>query len=116
MGYVYLIHLEKPLPGNRRHYVGYARDRDHLENRWAKHRSSEGAQILKEANEAGITWMVVRVWMDVGPDKEKSVKATASKFICPVCKAKAGEIARYKKRNRQVSRAAIQQTIETEAA
>ncbi len=115
MGYIYLVHLERPLPGGRRHYVGYARDREHLDERWAKHRASEGAQFLKEANEAGIGWIVVRVWMNVGPDKEKQVKSMGAKFICPVCKAKAAEIARQKKLSRQVSRAALSVSDAVEA-
>lgn len=115
MGYVYLIHLEKPLPGGRRHYVGYARDKQHLEERWAKHRSNDGAAFLKEANKAGINWMVVRVWMGVTPEKEKSIKGMQAKFICPVCKAKQAEIAKHRKML-QVSRARSESTVNAEAA
>jgi predicted GIY-YIG superfamily endonuclease len=93
MGYVYLVHLEKPLPGGR-HYVGYTSD---LEKRVALHRSGEGAKFLKQANEAGIGWVVVRVWMNADTDKEKSIKSMSARIICPVCKAKAAEIARQKK-------------------
>ncbi len=114
MGYVYLVHLERPLPGGRRHYVGYARDKQHLEERWAKHRSGEGAEFLREANKAGIAWLVVRVWMNATPEKEKSVKAASSRAICPVCKAKAGEIARQKKLLR-VSRARSELPVNVDA-
>jgi predicted GIY-YIG superfamily endonuclease len=107
VGYVYLVHLERPLPGGRRHYVGYARDKDHLEERRLKHRAGTGAQILKEANEAGISWLVVRVWMNATSDKERQIKSMAAKFICPVCKAKDAELARQKKLLRQVSRARL---------
>lgn len=100
MGYVYLIHLESPLPGNKRHYVGYT---DNLGQRIEQHRSGEGAKFLKQANEAGINWLVVRVWLDADRDKEKSVKSMSAKIVCPVCKYKAGELARLRKRQRQVS-------------
>jgi predicted GIY-YIG superfamily endonuclease len=93
MGYVYLVHLEKPLPGGR-HYVGYTSD---LAKRISLHRSGDGAKFLKQANDAGIAWMVVRVWMNADTDKEKSIKSMSARIICPVCKAKSAEIARQKK-------------------
>jgi predicted GIY-YIG superfamily endonuclease len=111
MGYVYLIHLERPLPGGR-HYVGYTAD---LSNRIELHRSGEGAKFLKEANEAGISWLVVRVWMNADTDKEKSIKGMSARIICPVCKAKAAEIARQKKLL-QVSRSDLSVNKPLEAA
>ncbi len=77
VGYVYLVLLERPLPGGR-HYVGYT---DDLETRIASHRAGTGAQFLKQANEAGIAWMVVRVWMNAGRDKERSVKGMSARIV-----------------------------------
>ena len=98
---------------HQRHYVGYT---DDLARRIEQHRAGEGAEFLKRANEQGITWMVVRVWMDADRDKEKSVKGMSARIVCPVCKAKAGELARHNKRKQQVSRSALSVSEVSEAA
>lgn len=86
MGYVYLIHLEKPIgKGNQQHYVGFARDLEHYKERISKHRNNEGSKLLKAANDEGINWIVVRVWADATADTEKAVKQRSMKNTCPVC-------------------------------
>jgi predicted GIY-YIG superfamily endonuclease len=108
---VYLVHLERPLPGGR-HYVGYT---DDLEKRIELHRAGQGAKFLKQANEAGIGWIVVRVWMNADRDKERSIKGMSARIVCPVCKAKAAELARQKMLQR-VSRSALSDGDTVEAA
>ncbi len=96
MGIVYVVHLERPIE-HMRHYVGFARDNDHLKERIAKHRSGDGAGLLKIANNAGIPWMVVRVWTGVPPEKERAVKSSSIKGVCPVCIFKELEIKKIKR-------------------
>jgi predicted GIY-YIG superfamily endonuclease len=111
VGYVYLVHLERPLPGGR-HYVGYT---EHFESRINAHRARTGSQFLKQANEAGIAWIVVRVWMNADRDKERSIKGMSARIVCPVCKAKGAELARQKML-RQVSRSALSRSEAVEAS
>jgi hypothetical protein len=56
---VYLIHFDSPL-----------KHAQHFE----KHKSGSGANILRAANEANITWPVVRVWEDGDRTFERKLK------------------------------------------
>lgn len=86
MGVVYLIHLERPLGnGKQKHYVGYTED---FEKRISQHRSNEGSQFLKAANEQGINWIVVRVWRDATLEDERRIKHQTTRGTCPVCRQK----------------------------
>lgn len=84
MGYVYLIHFEKPI-GNARHYTGYT---DNFEKRISQHRNGEGSDLTRIANERGINWLVVRVWQDATIETEKSIKTMSTKITCPICRQK----------------------------
>lgn len=105
MGYVYLIHFERPI-GNARHYVGYT---DDFEKRVTEHRSGKGSQLTRLANEKGINWLVVRVWQNSTLDKEKSIKGMSTRITCPICRQKeTDKKSRENDVKRQVSIAAIQ--------
>lgn len=103
---VYEIHLERPigqqqsdesrelhhLPPRKRtysephaqHYIGGT---ENLERRLAEHRSGEGAALLRQANEQGIPWQVVRTWeCEDGWEYEKRLKDQKNAArLCPVC-------------------------------
>lgn len=81
---VYLICFEEKL-AHAQHYIGFA-DHD-LEQRIKKHKSGQGARILKACNERGIKWEVVRVWEDGDRTFERKLKNQKnSKCLCPKCK------------------------------
>lgn len=84
MGYVYLIHFERPI-GNAQHYTGYT---DNFEKRVSEHRSGTGAELTRLAKEKGINWLVVRVWQDATLETEKSIKSMSTKITCPICRQK----------------------------
>lgn len=83
---VYLIHLDTPL-AHAQHYLGFVKN--NLEQRVKRHRSGQGAKMLKAANEAGIGWDVVRTWPDGDRTFERMLKnRKKSKCLCPKCSAK----------------------------
>ena len=97
-GYVYLIHLARPLgnPANAyaqaRHYCGWTYD---VEARLALHRAGQGARLLAAAVARGIAFDVVRVW-PAPLGFEKQVKACKSgPRLCPVCCAEHGWACRH---------------------
>lgn len=94
MGYVYLIHFERPVNGMR-HYTGYAED---FEERIAAHRASRGSRLTKAANEQGVHWIVVRVWQGMNWQDEIQLKSFSNKNQCPVCKQKAKDMETFKRR------------------
>jgi predicted GIY-YIG superfamily endonuclease len=105
MGYVYLIHFEKPVNGMR-HYTGYT---DDFEKRIAEHRSNKGSNLTRAASEQGINWLVVRVWQQATLETEQSIKGMSTKITCPICRQKeADKKKRAKDVERQVSIANMQ--------
>ncbi len=85
MGFCYLIHLDDPLADGSQHYLGYARDRDHLSERVQKHMSGIGARYLKVARLKDVSFRVVRIWRDATPADEKRLKQLGGKNLCPHC-------------------------------
>jgi len=84
---VYLIHFAQKLK-HAQHYIGFV-EKD-LEQRLEKHRSGNGAKILKALKEAGIPWEVVKVWEDGDRTFERSLKnKKKSSCLCPTCQAAA---------------------------
>lgn len=105
MGYVYLIHFERPV-GNARHYIGYT---ESFEQRIESHRAGTGSALCKIANEKGINWLVVRVWHDATRQDEVRIKKSTAKHICPICKFKDYDLKqRDKARLGQVERGSLQ--------
>ena len=79
---VYLIHFDRKL-SHAQHYLGYA---DNVTKRIARHRSSQGARLLRVLNEQGIGWNVVRVWPDGDKQLERALKKKRnSSRLCPIC-------------------------------
>lgn len=81
-GIVYLIHFNEPL-AHSSHYIGWA---SNFKGRIWHHQHGTGARILSAANEKGIEWNVVRVWVNEDRHFERWLKNKkgANKF-CPVC-------------------------------
>lgn len=83
---VYLIHLEQKL-AHAQHYLGFV-EKD-LNKRIARHKSGQGAKMLRAANQAGIKWEVVRTWPDGDRTFERSLKNRKNtRCLCPTCTKK----------------------------
>lgn len=97
-GVVYLICFDRPFK-HARHYLGFAYN---LEARIARHRSGDGARLLRAVTAAGIGWQVVRTWPDTSREFERKLKnQKATARLCPVCgKAWRDKDAKRKRRAR----------------
>ncbi len=81
VAYVYLLHFQDAETGEAKHYVGYARDRSHLEERISKHRAGTGARWVKN----GHSIELVRLWRDATPEHERKFKTLGAVNFCPRC-------------------------------
>lgn len=82
---IYLIHFDKPLK-HASHYIGFVDGKRNLNKRIERHKSGQGAKILRAANQAGINWEVVRTWKDGTRDDERKLKNRKNaKHLCPTC-------------------------------
>ena len=81
MGYCYLLHFENEDTGDHKHYIGYARDYEHLNARIHKHKNNIGAKWVKN----GKNIKVVRLWRNATPADEKRLKALVAQRFCPLC-------------------------------
>lgn len=82
MGTIYLVHFDKPFR-HARHYLGWA---SRLDARLAHHANGTGANLLRHAKEAGVTWQLVRIWPDQSRLEERRLKNMGSRArLCPVC-------------------------------
>lgn len=86
MGHVYLICLERPL-AHAKHYIGYV-EHD-IDARFARHKSGQGAKMLRACNQKGINYKITRTWSDVDRNFERKLKNNShSKKHCPCCNGK----------------------------
>lgn len=90
--YVYLLHFSKPIaPGRHtaQHYLGSA---DDVYARLLEHRAGKGARLCQVANERGIEYNVVRIWVaDPGQGRQLERKLKNRKMgnrLCPICAAR----------------------------
>lgn len=85
---VYLIHFDRPYH-HARHYLGYTKGP--VERRFERHQSGDGARLLRQCNEAGIGYRVVRVWEEGDQALERKLKRmrNTGKKLCPVCRQEA---------------------------
>ncbi len=94
MGYVYLLHFERPINPARpaQHYLGYADDlgrRIRQHKRGRRYTSGGGftgcSRLCEVAHERGIGFHVVRVWRG-GRELERRLKSRKKiTRYCPVC-------------------------------
>lgn len=83
---IYLICFDRPFR-HARHYLGFVESPGKLEARIERHRSGDGAKLLRAVNQAGIQWRVVRTWEDGSRDKERQMKNRGhTPDYCPVCR------------------------------
>lgn len=81
---IYLIHFQRPLH-HARHYLGFVSDRE-LARRMERHRSGDGARLLRALGKAGIDWKVARTWEGGTRDQERKLKnRKKARRLCPVC-------------------------------
>jgi predicted GIY-YIG superfamily endonuclease len=89
--YVYLIHFHQPISDRHttQHYCGFALD---VEARLVHHLTGRGARLCQVANERGIDYEVVRVWVAApgkGRELERQIKSwKMGPALCPVCSSK----------------------------
>jgi predicted GIY-YIG superfamily endonuclease len=87
---VYLIHFDKPL-AHAQHYLGYTAS-DSVEQRLARHKSSDGARILRACNLVNISYAIVKTWdcdtwRSARSLERKLKRQHNAKRLCPVCKS-----------------------------
>lgn len=86
---VYLIHFERPIgntferKGQAQHYIGWAGD---IARRLRRHKSGQGAAIMRFVGLVGIDWRCVRRWKDATRDDERRLKNLKNApRLCPIC-------------------------------
>lgn len=82
---VYLLHLERKFY-RVQHYVGYTKDAETLELRMKTHRAGRGSRLLKAAANAGIDFVLARVWEEGDLRFERKLKQQRHHpMLCPYC-------------------------------
>jgi predicted GIY-YIG superfamily endonuclease len=87
-GYVYLLHFvdadgRDAAYGHARHYLGFAVN---LERRLAHHERGTGANLLRHAAAAGLTWRLARVWCEQTRADERRRHNGGHRTRCPICR------------------------------
>lgn len=79
----YLLHFE-PSYKHAKHYLGYA---DDVEPRVHAHLHGRGARLTQVAHHAGVTMILVRVWVDATRKTERTFKNRSHvPILCPICR------------------------------
>ena len=86
---VYLIHFDKPYK-HARHYLGYTA-LESANARLQRHKSGDGAKLLRVCNENNIDYDIVRMWdcnniHDAKVLEHKLKKQHNSAKLCPICR------------------------------
>lgn len=81
-GYVYLVHLERPV-AHAQHYTGWTRD---VEMRMGYHMRGAGGRLLAAAAARGIKAAVVWVWQGDRAFERTLHDNSHNKRRCPVCR------------------------------
>lgn len=87
--YVYLLHFNKPYH-HAKHYLGVT---SNLEARLKLHKSGNGARLMEVVSEAGIGFVVARLWKtdswEEGHTLERRLKRRhEGPRLCPLCRQK----------------------------
>jgi len=81
---VYLLHFEQPYR-HARHYIGYA---DDIQRRLQEHRAGHGARLTAVIREAGIGFVLAKVWKGRSRKTERKLKNRhEAPRLCPICRA-----------------------------
>lgn len=83
-GFVYLLHLDKPLPNSphNRHYIGWCKD---LAVRVQAHQTGHGSRFMAVAKGAGIGFVIARVWRGDRRFERKLKDRKNAPRLCPLC-------------------------------
>lgn len=85
MGLVYLLHFDQPYH-HARHYLGFCED-GNIAKRMRWHRSGNGSKLIRAITRAGISFRLVKIWLDKDRHFERSLKnKKRTPALCPVCK------------------------------
>lgn len=85
---VYLLHLDRPYR-HARHYLGSSRD---VPARLAEHQAGRGARLMQVIREAGIGFVLARLW-EGGREQERKLKRRrGSVRLCPICQGTGGPL------------------------
>ena len=82
---VYLLHFDRPL-AHARHYIGWS---DDINARIECHRlgGCASSSLMRAVKEAGIGFVVARVWPDADRNFERRLKKQKNGCkLCPVCR------------------------------
>lgn len=91
MGYVYLLHFERPIaPGHpTQHYIGYADDLTRRIRAHARGRYNGGgngcARLCEVAKERGIGFTVARLWSGDRSLERRLKSRKEAPRLCPIC-------------------------------
>lgn len=86
---VYLLHFTRPYK-HAKHYVGFTAA-EGLDERIARHRAGTGARLIAVILDAGIDFVIARVWhcssVAEAREREKKLKYRGNLRTCPLCRA-----------------------------
>lgn len=86
MGFVYLLHFEKPYK-HARHYLGFSEtDPRKPGGRIEKHSNGNGSRLCSVIKDKGIKFVVARVWENVDRCFERKKKGNGGVRACPICR------------------------------
>lgn len=88
-GTVYLIHFKTKFR-HAKHYIGFCEE-GNLESRMQRHRSGDGAKLLRAVVKEGIEFDVARTWQGDRDFERRLKKRKNASRLCPVCVG--GEVA-----------------------
>jgi predicted GIY-YIG superfamily endonuclease len=85
MSWVYLVHFDRPYK-HARHYLGFTSRT--LGARLAEHEDGKGARLMQVIREAGIGFVLARVWRRATRTDERRLKRFKSTCtrLCPICR------------------------------
>lgn len=83
----YILHFSEPYK-HAKHYIGWARDYEHLAARISAHLDNTSKQpLIEAAHAAGITFTVA-VWTHYPRHMERKLKNAHARNVCPCCRGK----------------------------
>ena len=101
MGYIYLLHFERPISDRHtcQHYLGYTSRRLFIRIQDHRKGTRSAARLTQVAKERGISFRVVRTWRGTRNDERRLKNRKEGPYLCPVCQGRKprGYLSRYNK-------------------
>lgn len=88
-GFVYVLHLSRPVGDHARHYCGWAKD---VESRLADHRHGRGARLTAHAVSLGIGLTLGFVMVGTRADERRVKRNRRLAQLCEYCRPEALEL------------------------